>query len=109
MNYGEDFKRYFWFVPPEHSPFSDDDKVLFVIRRKKDVVYWRLFNLIEDTTKENTWYCYLHITHQESEASLSPGTYAWGISLYRDAEIIDEKPVNGVVKTPVASAEFIVN
>lgn len=103
--YGADVLRTFALYGLECDP--DKDKMLFVIRDKdENVLYYNV--LVPEYNQElQAWVFNLHITHEIAEG-IPKGSFKYGLTLYKDAELHGDLPVNGTVVVPIARKAYVV-
>jgi hypothetical protein len=85
--------------------FESGDVVYLVVRDRYDALRW--WHTYEPMRIEDTWQFDWVIDHDEAE-SFEPGRYKWGLSIYRDATIIEGRPVDGIVTIPVPRGDLII-
>jgi hypothetical protein len=88
------------------NDIDPEDRVLIVIRDIcGNVLFYQFSEIVDDGISNAVIW---RISHAES-SKFPVGTHKYGISYYKDCDIVDDLPVDGnTVKTPIASGTFVV-
>jgi hypothetical protein len=85
--------------------FADGDVVYLALRDTSDALVW--WHTYEPMLIGGAWEFDWVIDHDEAEG-FDPGRYKWGLSIYRDATIVEGRPVDGIVTIPVSRGDLII-
>ena len=87
------------------TTLTEDDRLLMVIRKSTLGAKSMWHHVYQPAQDGAGPYIIWEMSHKETQ-ELEPGSYIWGLSLFRDAELEGDVPVDGTVGYPIECAKL---